>query len=258
MVENPFDSEAAARLYAEGRPDYSAIAGPILEQLAAGDRPLDRAVDIACGTGISTRMLVPIAPAIVGVDASAAMLGHVAPLPNAGYIRGSAENIPLGDDTADLITVGSAFHWFDQSRFLAEADRIARPAARLVVHNHWFVGEMQGRPDFARWLAEVHTLAFPTPPRHRTWRPPHDLDMWKHSAWQTYEHTVEMTRSMLASYLMSQSNVQVVIARGERPEAEIRQSLLESLVAFFAGERTLGIGFGGYVACHHRAEPSAR
>ncbi len=71
-VENPFLAEETAPAYARARPDYHAAA------LAAAVRALDiatpvpLAVDVGCGTGMSTRALRRVADRAVGLDVSRA------------------------------------------------------------------------------------------------------------------------------------------------------------------------------------------
>lgn len=40
--------------------------------------------------------------------------------------EGTAEELPVPDGSVDLLTASSAAHWFDQSRFLAEANRVLK------------------------------------------------------------------------------------------------------------------------------------
>lgn len=40
--------------------------------------------------------------------------------------EGLAEELPVPDGSVDLLTASSAAHWFDQSRFLAEANRVLK------------------------------------------------------------------------------------------------------------------------------------
>lgn len=251
MVDNPFASDAAARRYAAGRPDYSDVAGSILHRLL-GDGPLRRAVDVACGTGISTRMLASVATRIVGVDASPAMVARAPTFRGVAYVVGTAEALPLQAGSCDLVTVGSAFHWLRREAFLEEAARVAAPEARLVVHNHWFEGHMAGNDGFGEWSRRDYLRMYPTPPRHRSWQPPQDLGAWKHVAWERYAHPVDMTARQLVSYLMTQSNVQVVLERGTATETEIGERLLSEVAPFFDDEASATFLFGGYVACHRR------
>jgi ubiquinone/menaquinone biosynthesis C-methylase UbiE len=48
-------------------------------------------------------------------------------------LEGTAEAIPLPDDSADAVTVGQAFHWFDGPAALAEIERVLRPGGALAL-----------------------------------------------------------------------------------------------------------------------------
>ena len=41
--------------------------------------------------------------------------------------------MPLPDDSADAVTVGQAFHWFDGPKALAEIERVLRPGGALAL-----------------------------------------------------------------------------------------------------------------------------
>ena len=44
------------------------------------------------------------------------------------FIHGSAEDLSFcSDGSVDLITVGTALHWFDKDKFYAEVKRILKP-----------------------------------------------------------------------------------------------------------------------------------
>jgi ubiquinone/menaquinone biosynthesis C-methylase UbiE len=48
-------------------------------------------------------------------------------------ITGTAENTTLQDSSVDFITVGTAFHWFDQEKFKKECQRILRPKGKVIL-----------------------------------------------------------------------------------------------------------------------------
>lgn len=90
------------------------------------------AVDLGAGTGKFTRLLLDRADLVVAVEPSEEMLAVLtARLPGVRAVAGSAEVIPLPEDSADVVTVAQAFHWFDRERACAEIARVLVPGGRL-------------------------------------------------------------------------------------------------------------------------------
>jgi ubiquinone/menaquinone biosynthesis C-methylase UbiE len=48
-------------------------------------------------------------------------------------LDGTAEDVPLPDSSADVVTVAQALHWFDLDRALPEIHRVLRPDGWLVL-----------------------------------------------------------------------------------------------------------------------------
>ena len=78
------------------------------------------ALDIGCGTGLSSRAVRERADQVIALDSSLAMLCAAESVAGVSYLAAGAEQIPLHDATVDLATVGAAFHWFDQPRAFAD------------------------------------------------------------------------------------------------------------------------------------------
>uniref|UniRef100_A0A3B1JGU9 Zgc:162780 n=1 Tax=Astyanax mexicanus TaxID=7994 RepID=A0A3B1JGU9_ASTMX len=100
---------------------------------------LELAVDVGCGSGQGTVLLAQHFTKVVGTDISPAQLEQAvkhSSAPNISYRECPAEELPFEDGTVDLVTVMSAFHWFDHSRFLQEADRILKPRGCLAILNY--------------------------------------------------------------------------------------------------------------------------
>ena len=116
----------SAEAYQLGRPGYPPAALRPL-RLAPGLLVLD----LAAGTGKLTGALAESGATVLAVEPVAEMR---ALLP-AGVeaLDGTAERIPLGDGSVDLVTVAQAFHWFDGDAALAEIHRVLRPDGRLAV-----------------------------------------------------------------------------------------------------------------------------
>lgn len=128
-----FDRVADA--YERSRPQYAPDA---LAWLAVR-LPLHRVLDLGAGTGKLTRQLVALGADVVAVepgDEMRAVLQRV--LPEVETLAGSAEEIPLPDESVDVVTAAQAFHWFRTGEALAEIHRVLRPGGGFAfMWNHW-------------------------------------------------------------------------------------------------------------------------
>ncbi|XP_038161086.1 putative methyltransferase DDB_G0268948 [Cyprinodon tularosa] len=99
-------------------------------------RPHLLAVDLGCGTGQHSRLLAPHFKEVVGIDISDCQLEEARAVPgytNITYRKGTAEELPFENGTVDLLTAASAAHWFDQSKFLLEANRVLKPRGCMAL-----------------------------------------------------------------------------------------------------------------------------
>jgi SAM-dependent methyltransferase len=243
-VGNPFDSDPAARRYAAARPYYHRSAvGLAARQLGISHARL--AVDLGCGTGLSTRAVRELADHVVAIDASAAMLRAAQRQPGAGYLAAAAERIPLRDRTADLATTGAAFHWFDQPRAFAELARVLRGGAGLAVYSDFFHGRLSGQPAFATWLKESYLPRYPAPARHAYFDAAAAATAgFGDARYAEDEIRFPLTAAQLADYLLSQSNAAAAIESGAVTAPVLRDQVASEIAAFFPGARPLDAVFG--------------
>ena len=139
VPSNYFTDARIAQRYATSRRSYHAAVADQIRALCGLNAPatISVALDAGCGTGLSALALTAIADKVIGCDASSAMLGYAAPHDRVEYRLASAEHSPIEDGSVDLVTAGSAYHWFDQDLFLAEASRILRTRGlRRLVCRH--------------------------------------------------------------------------------------------------------------------------
>lgn len=150
-----------------------------------GSLPLDgvrEAIDLACGTGVMTELLLegrsPIG--VIGMDISAESLeiGRslfekkqllVRDKPSLDraiasgksgvlLIRGSADELPLESESADLVMMGGSIHLLpDKDKLLQGIRRVLRPGGLFVFNSSFYVGTYpEGTERFyTEWLKEA-------------------------------------------------------------------------------------------------------
>ncbi|HVJ95740.1 MAG TPA: class I SAM-dependent methyltransferase [Acidimicrobiia bacterium] len=249
--ENPFAANAVGELYARGRPYHHPRSLARIRTLV-GDAPCAEALDVACGTGMSTVALSEHAARVVGLDASPEMM-RVAPT-GAGrhYLLGNAERLPFPDATFDAATCCSGVHWFDQRRFFTELRRVLRPNAWVGLYDHYFIGEMVDVPAFAAWAGEAMER-YPLPERNhqvgdpRTNTPPG----FEKIADEFYNDDRAMTQDAFVDYQLTISNFVAAAERGT-PRTELRDWLMLSTDPLFGGAETRIVRFLGSITCLRR------
>jgi ubiquinone/menaquinone biosynthesis C-methylase UbiE len=138
FMKNHFTTLSAAVRYAIGRPYFHENTIERIQAFLKLDTKLNVALDVACGTGLSTKALLKIADHVYGTDSSQEMLHLAALSDKIHYTLATAENQPFNNATFDLITVSSGVHWFSIDAFLTEANRLLKPAGWLVLYENLF------------------------------------------------------------------------------------------------------------------------
>lgn len=248
FVGNPFTSTAVARRYVRGRPYYHDAALDLADHLLGRSLDHDRAglaIDLGCGTGLSTRAVHQRAARVIALDPSPAMLHQAEPVDGAAYVAAAAERLPLPDRTADLATVGAAFHWFDPTRSLAELARVLRPGAALVVYTDAFYGRLAQGPAFTEWLRGSLLAGLPTPPRHAYFAPELAAELgFEAVRHDEREILLPLTRTDLVDYLLSQSNAAVAFEAESVTPDTLRDQITSAVTPFLTDEQPADVVFG--------------
>lgn len=123
----------AAREYELGRPLWPAE----LIDRAVADLELRHGatvLDLGAGTGKLTRDLVPRFARVIAVEPDDAMRAVLEEfVPGAEALAGSAQAIPLPDDSVDAVFTAEAFHWYASEEAVAEIVRVLKPRGGLVI-----------------------------------------------------------------------------------------------------------------------------
>ncbi len=233
---NYFSSKTSAQRYAVGRPDFHANTINRIKDFLQIEDKVDKALDIACGTGLSSKALLPIASEVYATDISEEMLSRAHNPEQIHYQLAPAENQPFNNGEFDLITVGSGVHWFNIDAFLTGANRLLKPGGWLVLYENYFPSEMRGDERLKSWMKEVYLPRFPSPPRNKNYAWTSENLLTKNFTIQIPENfinTMNFTKRQLLNYLITQSNVIATVESGHYTYEEVDHWLSEGLNPFF-------------------------
>jgi SAM-dependent methyltransferase len=227
--------EAAVDRYERGRPSYPDDAVALLvDRLGIG--PGRDVLELGAGTGKFTELLVPSGATITAREPVAAMRERLAArCPTVTVVDGTAESIPLGDASVDIVVAAQAFHWFDGVRALTEIHRVLRPDGGLgLIWN--------ARDEGSAWerrITEIFDRVAGDGPRYRDlrWRDPLDRsDLFGPlRSWQT-RHVHEVSPDEFVDRMLS---VSYVASASEPERARVVAEVTELLATDpeLAGER---------------------
>jgi SAM-dependent methyltransferase len=118
--------ERVAAEYDFGRPGWPPAAVDSL-----GLPPSASVLDLGAGTGKLTRILLERFRRVIAVEPLAGMRALIPPGTEA--LDGTAEAIPLPEESVDAVLCGESFHWFDWPRALPEIARVLGPRGVLAI-----------------------------------------------------------------------------------------------------------------------------
>ena len=248
---NYFDPEDAAKRYSIGRPYFHQnTIRKVKEQLQI-DQLLDKGLDVACGTGLSTKALTEIVSIVHGTDLSDEMLKNAIKDEKIIYQKAIAESQPFLNEFFEIITVCSGIHWFDIDKFLNEAYRLLKSNYWLVVYDNFFISEMENTPLFNNWYQDVYQQKFPAPKRNNTYDWSRQNMMNKGFAnyyEQNFKNPISFTRKDLVLYFTTQSNITNVVESKKEDYSTIELWLDEELSKFYSDDDEVKtIYFGNWV-----------
>jgi SAM-dependent methyltransferase len=193
----------------------------------AGLPHFQRALDVGCGTGQSSIALAAVCDHVVAIDASPGMLQHASPRPNIAYQPGLAEQLDFAAGEFDLVSAGSALHWFDQDRFFAQCQKVLAPAGVLAIYNDHFTAHMEGAVACKRWMRTRFAKRFRAPRRGMR-----DIDEVSAAEGgftvahrSSFSHVVPFSRQEFIAYLLTRSNTLEAIRSGEETQPSVAEWL---------------------------------
>ncbi|CAF1312778.1 unnamed protein product [Didymodactylos carnosus] len=166
-----------ANAYDRGRPGYPIEVANFLCSLQTNI--LDKTVlDLGAGTGKFTSLLSTIgAEKIIAIEPVESMRDKLFLIRDIAVMEGTAENIPLDDNSVDIVTCAQAFHWFDGPTALKEIRRVLKPNGLLFLV--WNVRNDDKYP-WLQQMAHIYERRMPSTasPRykHMEWKKLFEID----------------------------------------------------------------------------------
>lgn len=120
-------------------------------------------LDLCCGSGQATSVLVEYSHHVTGLDASPLSLQRAKNnVPQAEYVQGFAEAIPLPDGEYDLVHTSAALHEMESQQLqeiIKEVYRILKPGGTFALVDFHSPMSLWMKPGIAVffWLFETHT-----------------------------------------------------------------------------------------------------
>lgn len=237
LPRNYFATPGTAARYAAHRPRSHGHVLAILAETMRDALPVTRALDIGCGTGHSTQALLPYARSVVGVEPLTEMLAQATLHPRIEYRRGYAEALPSRSGEFDLVTVSSAYHWFDQAAFLAEAARVLRTPGWLVLYKVGSMGRLPHCPEFDTWRRHVLRARYPKTEKHAQKLPTGEAESYGfvEVRCEIVPHQQTYTRDGYVENLLTHSRFIRAAGAASESITEVRAWLHHELAPFFPG-----------------------
>ena len=231
--------------YAHARP---AVHPLVIERVGARlGRRFGRALDIGCGTGLSTAPLARLADVCLGIEPSVTMLawaGTVAP--HAHFLAGRAESLPLRTHSMDLVTAAGSLNYTDLPLALSETARVLAKDAVLAIYDFTQGRTLRDSPALDEWFVEF-VRRYPPPPGEGVAIDPRSLPGFAVEHYEDFEIGLVLSPEFYLEYALTETNVAHAI-RGGVPRAEIREWCAESLRPVFQGAAR-EVLFRGYFGC---------
>lgn len=164
--------KGVADTYNKGRPGYPEDAITFIKQ-RFGISQGTHLLDLGAGTGKFTQYFVNSGADITAVEPVPGMLKSLLEQHTSiKGVEGTAENIPVGDNSIDVVVSAQAFHWFDAAKAANEVLRVLKPNGYLVMV--W-----NNRDESYPWVKALTEIMDPysgdTPrSRYGNWRKPFD------------------------------------------------------------------------------------
>ena len=252
MSQSIYDSERLARGYAFDRPPvHQAVIAAMREHLP---QPINRALDIGCGAGLSTAALAPLTDCAYGIEPIENMLKHRrAVTEQAHFVVAQAEHLPFAANSFDLLTAAGSLNYAELALFFPEAARVLTNDGVLVIYDFSEGRRLHSDERLERWY-ESFKQRYPSPPGYAMDVCALSYEQYGLSidGYQQLEVAVPMNLDRYLRYALSETSIEQAIAHGT-DESAIRDWCKETLSDIF-DDHPREVYFGAYFALVSKKE----
>jgi SAM-dependent methyltransferase len=237
--------------YATSRPPVHPRVIEQARQSLGWSRCVARALDVGCGAGLSTRALTGMAKECIGIEPAEEMLKWSAMVaPEAHFVAGAAESMPIRDCSLDLITAAGSLNYVNLDLFFREAARVLKPEGVLIVYDFEPGRSLRYTRDLDEWF-QAFLQKYPQPFYEGRILSPEILAQcnsgFRTRSAQRFEIEVQLTPQFYVDYMLTETNVAAAMRAGTSPE-EVRAWCEETLSPIWKG-RAQEVLFRGYFVC---------
>lgn len=245
-----FAFERVAEGYASHRPYYHPLVMNKVRQYLNLKNTCDAALDVGCGTGLSTIALKALADNVIGIDGSAEMIavaeasGHK----QVTYRHAPAEALPFEAESFDLITACGSINWIDRAKFFLEARRVLREPGWVILYDNFITDQMRENEAYTQWYREHFLLRYPKPPRDE--RPLTQSECAGYGfafSQEAYTNELTWSREAYIEFMLTQSNVIVAVDMGDEALSEARAWMHATLKPIVPDDEKATFLFRGYI-----------
>jgi SAM-dependent methyltransferase len=248
-----FEHDRVAAGYASARPYLHPQVFAQARELAGLAGRARRALDVGCGTGLSSKALLDLAHEVVGIDASLPMLHRASRAPGVRYVASGAEALPFRERAFDLVVACGSIDWVDRARFMPRVAELVAGGGWLLSLDFGDTGRSPDVPGLDRWYDEVFLEEYPRPASSDPMITPDEAARHGFSAplHRDFASACPFTAPRYAEFLMTESSVIAAVEYGRDDEGRVRAWLEAELAPLFGGgERR--VAFGGYIQALRR------
>ena len=235
--------------YLQYRQEYPvALFNPLRSSLASLNRT-PQVLDLGAGTGYSAASFLKFFPAaeVTLLEPDPFMLeAAVKYLDGVRGIQGSAEKIPLPDESLDTVIVGSAWHWMNSEKAISELLRVLRPGGMIFIFEYQFPKAEAKGGQVNEWIRRQFNLVWKAPaqtPRGSLFEITEPL---RSHACLHQKSFVQLTEGLslspqfLGGVIFSQSRYQhFELSLPESERDPVRFSIIENLERLYVHEKVI-------------------